>query len=61
MWRSEGNGRTGSRAIRLHGVLQSWKKRLAGGVFSGCLVYGRGWGGLEEVYGKRAQRLLIEG
>ena len=46
MWRSEGNGWTGSRAVRLHGVLQSWKKRLAGGVFSGCLVYGRGWGGI---------------
>ena len=43
MWRSEGNGWTGSRAVRLHGVLQSWKKRLVGGVFSGCFVYGRGW------------------
>jgi|GEM_PF-2074734 hypothetical protein len=61
MWSSEGNGRTGSRAVRLHGVLQSWKKRSVGGVFSGCFVYGRGWVGLEEVYGRRAQRLLVEG
>ena len=56
MWISEGSGRTGSRAVRSHGDLHSWKKRLAGGVFSGCVVYG-----MEEVYGKRAQRLLIEG
>ena len=61
MWRSEGSGRTGCRAVRSHGDLHSWKKRLAGGVFSGCVVYGRWWVGLEEVYGRRDQRLLIEG
>ena len=44
MWSSEGNGRTGSRAVRLHGVLQSWKKRLSG-VFSPAVLCteGGGW------------------
>ena len=61
MWRSGGSGRTGSCAVRSHGDLQSRKKRFAGGVFSGCVVYGRWWVGVEEIYGRRAQRLLIEG